>query len=306
LPKICLLLKEKRPAWVELFEKEGLEVCCDYRLPEAIDNILSQPPDLLIIEYELSPELVYDLLIALKTTLYLPFLPVLLVLSATEFQLDWERYPVDDFFSPDILPPELLARVHLAFARARRLADNNPLTGLPGNTSILKYIQDKLDKGEEIAIGYVDLDNFKPFNDRYGFARGDEILRALARILTNVVRTYAGDQGFVGHIGGDDFVFVCPLPKAEKIAQEIIDHFDQVVPNFLDEEDLLKGCFISEDRQGRTCRFPLPSVSIAIVPNRQGRYKHYGEISAVAAQIKKYVKQIPGSTYLLDRRKAKN
>ncbi len=301
--KIFLLVEEDlRTPWQEALRGEGYEVWSSTSLREAAEEILSQPPDLLLLQYNLAPELIYDLLLALKTNLYLTFLPVLLVLSPGQYQIDWERYPVDDFLTTSVSKEELLARIKLAFARAHRLADNNPLTGLPGNTSILKYIQEKLDQGEEVAIGYVDLDNFKPFNDRYGFARGDEILRALARVLTNVVRAHAGDRGFVGHIGGDDYVFVCPLELAEPIAQEIIQNFDQIVPSFLDEEDLAKGCFISEDRQGRECRFPLPSVSIAIVPNRKGRYKHYGEVASVAAQLKKYVKKIPGSTYLIDRR----
>ncbi len=304
MPKIFLLVEDNlRQSWEEALREEGFEIWSSTHLREAAEEILSQPPDLLLLQYSLAPELIYDLLLALKTNLYLPFLPVLLILDPGQYQIDWKRYPVDDFLTTAVAKEELLARINLAFARALRLADNNPLTGLPGNTSILKHIQEKLDRGEEIAIGYVDLDNFKPFNDRYGFARGDEILRALARILTNVVRSSAGERGFVGHIGGDDFVFVCPLELAEPIAQEIIRNFDQIVPSFLDEEDLAQGCFISEDRQGRECRFPLPSVSIAIVPNRSARYKHYGKVASVAAQLKKYVKKVPGSTYLIDRRR---
>lgn len=305
MSRIFLLVEEKlQIKWGEALRAEGFTVSASSDFRGAAENILSQPPDLLILQYALQPELICHLLVALKANLHLPFLPVILVLAPGQYQIDWESYPVDDFVCDDVSQEELLARVHLAFVRSIRLADNNPLTGLPGNTSILKYIQDKLDRGKEIAIGYVDLDNFKPFNDHYGFARGDEILRALARILTNVVSNQAGERGFVGHIGGDDFVFVCPMELAEPIAKEIIEEFDRIVPSFLDEEDLARGCFVSEDRQGRICQFPLPSLSIAIVPNKNGRFKHYGEVASVAAQLKKYVKKIPGSTFLVDRRRS--
>ncbi len=304
MPKVFLLVNKKlQDAWAQPLSSEGYEVIAPENFREAAEYILSQPPDLLIVQYDLDPTLVYDLLVALKNNLYLSFLPIIMVLPPDCYQLDWELYPVDDFVRDNVSIEELLSRVNLAFARAHRLADNNPLTGLPGNTSILKFIQEKLDRGEEVAIGYVDLDHFKPFNDRYGFARGDEILRALARILTNVVQNKAGDKGFVGHIGGDDFVFICPIELVEPIAREIIKNFERIVPSFLDEEDLARGCFISQDRQGITRRFPLPSVSIGVVLNEKGRFKHYGEVASVAAQLKKYVKNIPGSTFLIDRRK---
>ena len=304
MPKVFLLVEKRlQDAWAKPLLTEGYEVIAPENFREAAESILSQPPDLLIVQYDLDPTLVYDLLVALKNNLYLSFLPIIMVLPPDCYQLDWELYPADDFVRDKVSVEELLSRVNLAFARAHRLADNNPLTGLPGNTSILKYIQEKLDKGEEVAIGYVDLDHFKPFNDRYGFARGDEILRALARILTNVVQNKAGDKGFVGHIGGDDFVFICPMELAEPIAREIIKNFERIVPSFLDEEDLTRGCFISQDRQGITRRFPLPSVSIGVVLNENGRFKHYGEVASIAAQLKKYVKNIPGSTFFIDRRK---
>jgi PleD family two-component response regulator len=196
-----LVEKKLREIWKDSLSQEGYAVICSEDLKRAIELVLNQPPDLLIVQYDLAPSLVYDLIAALKDNLHLAFLPIILVISSEGYDLDWESYPVDDFIFTDVPLEELLARLRLAFARAQRLADNNPLTGLPGNTSILKYIQRKLDRGEEIAIGYIDLDNFKPFNDRYGFSRGDEILRALGRILSNVVRLRAGEKGFVGHIG---------------------------------------------------------------------------------------------------------
>ncbi len=301
---MALIIEKKlQENWIKALQIHGYEIFSTDNLKEAAETILSYPPDLLVIQYDLDKRLVFDLIAALKNNLYLSFLPIILVLPPDIYHIDWESYPVDDFIKKDISTEELVARIELAFARAHRLADNNPLTGLPGNTSILKFIQEKLDRGEEIAIAYVDIDHFKPFNDRYGFARGDEILRVLARLLVNIVETKAGARGFVGHIGGDDFVFICPKEFIEPICQEIIENFERLIPNFLDEEDLARGCFISKDRQGRICKFPFPTVSIAVVVNEKARFKHYGEVASVAAQLKNYVKKMPGSNFFIDRRK---
>ncbi len=304
MPRLALIVeRELQDNWVRALHPCGYEVSFTDNLKEAAETILTHPPHLLIIQYDLDKRLVYDLITALKNNLYLAFLPIILVLPPGIHHIDWESYPVDDFVKKDVSIEELTARVELAFARSHRLADNNPLTGLPGNTSILKFIQEKLDHGEEVAIAYVDLDHFKPFNDRYGFARGDEILRVLARLLVNIVGIKAGACGFVGHIGGDDFVFICPKDLVEPICREIIENFERLIPNFLDEQDLAKGCFISKDREGRVCKFPFPTISIAVVVNDGGRFKHYGEVASVAAQLKNYVKKISGSNFFIDRRK---
>ena len=117
------------------------------------------------------------------------------------------------------------------------------------------------------------------------------------------MEAHAGPQGFVGHIGGDDFVFIVPLEVAEEVSREIIRNFDELILNFVDEEDRRRGCLITTDRQGVLCRLPWPSISIAIVPVWEGRFEHYGEVATVAAQIKHYLKKMPGSAFLIDRRK---
>ncbi len=302
MAKILLLARNPQAtSWQKALKEAGFQVERQDDPRETAEEVLEAPPDLLLLEKSLAPELINDLIFALKENLNLAFLPILIVLKDTqEFE---ENLPVDDFLFEEAEAQEVLARVRLAFSRTWRIADNNPLTGLPGNTSILKAIQQKIDSGEEVAFCYVDLDNFKPFNDRYGFARGDEILRLVGRLLSNSVHFYAGHAGFVGHVGGDDFVFICPLATVDKICQEIIENFDRLVPNFLDEEDLKRGYFVAKDRRGKTQHFPLPSISIAVVPNYPGKFKHYGEVAAVAAQVKKLVKQKPGSAYFIDRRR---
>ncbi len=306
MKKILLLSFDEPPytLWAEVLRKEGYQVEIFPEIHEAGERVFFSLPDMILAAEGLHPQLVRDLIFALKCNLSLASLPIILIVDPRKLSdIDWHNYFVDDFLCEGASEEEVVSRVELAFLRAERLADNNPLTGLPGNTTILRKIEEILKDDREWAVGYVDLDNFKPFNDAYGFSRGDEVIRMLARLLVNTVEYYAGPQGFVGHVGGDDFVFVVPLEVADKVAQEIIQKFDQLVLNFIDPEDRERGCLITTDRQGVLCRMPWPSVSIAIVPIWKGRFEHYGEVAAVAAQIKHYVKKIPGSTYLIDRRK---
>ncbi len=287
-----------------LLEAKGLKASVATDPSKALENILNDPPDLLVIRKDLPNDLAKYIVKALKDNLRLALLPICLVVKEEDFSanIDWKEYPVDDLLSDTAPVDEVVSRLTLALARIHRVADNNPLTMLPGNTSILKTIQAILDQEIERTVGYVDIDNFKPYNDRYGFSRGDEVIRMTARILVNVIQERAGGDGFVGHVGGDDFVFTVPIEKGEDIAQKVINNFNSLIPLFLDEEDVEIGCFLSKDRQGNEQRFPLTSLSIALIPCWKGRFKHYGEVATVAAQIKKKVKAMPGSNYYIDQR----
>ncbi|MBX6422293.1 diguanylate cyclase domain-containing protein [Thermosulfurimonas sp. F29] len=304
--RVLLLSPETLPytRWVEALRRKRYAVEIFSTIEEAGEKVLFNLPDLLLVAEALKPDLVHDLVFALKCDLSLATLPVILIIEPEKLHhIQWQNYFVDDFLCEGASEEEVVSRVELAFVRSERLADNNPLTGLPGNTSILRKIEEVIRSEESWAVGYVDLDNFKPFNDAYGFSRGDEVIRMLARILVTTVDLYAGPRGFVGHIGGDDFVFVVPLEVAEKMSREIIQKFDQLIINFVDPEDRERGCLVTTDRQGVLCRMPWPSVSIAIVPVWKDRFHHYGEVAAIAAQLKHYVKRVPGSIYLVDRRK---
>ncbi len=286
-------------------EAKGHKVIASSDLSKALDAILNDPPELLIIQKDLPQGLDVDVVQALKNNLQLALLPILLVIEHRDlaYGLDWDRYPVDDLLFIQSPIEEVITRVDLALSRTMRVADNNPLTKLPGNSSILKTIQGLLDKGLERSIGYVDIDNFKPYNDRYGFARGDEVIRMVARVLVNVIQEIAGKEGFVGHVGGDDFVFAVPINTAKQVCEEVLKNFSILMPLFLDDEDIEKGCFISKDRQGNTRTFALTSLSIAVVPCIKGRFTHYGEVAQVAAQLKKVVKATPGNSFFIDRRR---
>ena len=285
-------------------EAKGHELIIYNDAQQALERIINSPPDVVVIRKGMAHELDKIIIHTLKNNLQLVFLPIILFVARKDmgFLIDWNEYPVDDFIVDDENPGEVIARIELALVCIKRLADRNPLTLLPGNSSILRHIQEILDTRVSMAVCYADIDNFKPYNDLYGFVRGDEILRMVARLLVNVVQEVAGAKGFVGHIGGDDFVFTAPDLLAETICKKIIENFNKLVSMFIDSKDFEAGYFVSLDRKGKKQTFPLTSLSIAVVRCLPGRYKHYGEVAAVVAQLKHKVKSIPGSTYLVDRR----
>ncbi len=272
---------------------------------KAIDYIFSSPPDMLIIDALIKDTNPFDMISIIKSEFIYRQVPVVLCLEEG-YELNKEfivSVEIDDFLIRPIDAKEAIARIHLTFHRSFRTLDANPLTKLPGNTSIIRHIQMLLDKEEEFALAYADLDNFKAFNDKYGFSRGDEVILMTARVITNVIRSFKGINSFVGHIGGDDFVFIVPPEYIEIICKAIINNFDSIIPYFYDEEDKKRGYIISKDRQGNKRKFPLISISIGVVFNKKGHFKHYGEISQEAVNLKKKAKEHEGSCYFLDRRK---
>jgi GGDEF domain-containing protein len=162
-------------------------------------------------------------------------------------------------------------------------------------------MQARLTAGQQFAVCYADLDHFKEFNDRYGYAFGDGVIRMLSRILRDIVRGLA-PGGFVGHIGGDDFIFNVTLEHLEATCDEIIQLFDELIPYQYTEEDRKAGYFLGKDRRGNIHRIPLMALSIGVVTNQFQEFEHTGQISELAAEMKSYAKSLPGSKYVVDRR----
>ena len=177
----------------------------------------------------------------------------------------------------------------------------SPLTGLPGNVQINSELKKHLMKNEEFSVLYLDLDNFKAYNDVYGFIKGDEIIQYTAKIIVDSVHESGG--GFVGHIGGDDFIAIVPYKEVEKLCQEIIALFDRGVKQFYNEKDRIEGYIEVKNRKGVVEKFPLTSISIAVVVADSGRFANILEIGDVAAQVKHAVKNVMGSSYAIDRRR---
>ncbi len=272
----------------------------------AIEHIFNDPPELLVVDNALPDFGGQELVRILKSENVYRQVPVVLCISQSDLSqgIDFSTVEADDFLLSPLGRIEAEARLNLVLARSARALDANPLTKLPGNTSIIHKIQDLIDKKEEFALAYADLDHFKSFNDKYGFSRGDEILMMTSRVIVNTIRAFGGMDSFVGHIGGDDFVFIVPVDLAEQVCRMVIQSFDSIVPNFYDQEDREQGGIVSTDRQGNVRNYSLMAISLAVVFNLDGQLTHYGQASQRAMNLKKKAKKDPQSTYVLDRRKS--
>lgn len=306
--EIYLLSEDNQLKWdiTKRLVEENFTINTSATLVEGLGKVYESPPALLIIDQRLvANQKNLDTLRIFKSDNLFSHIPVILIVSLEweKVRINWENYPIDDYITYPFRPQEITNRVMLCITKFQRLLVPNPLTGLPGNISILRKIQKALDLGMNIAIAYLDVDNFKSFNDKYGFSRGDEALRMTARILSNVVQGCNSDEAFIGHVGGDDFVMIIPNDLIDKTCQEVMKSFDSIITSLYDEEDREKGCIISKDRSGNTKTFPIMGISIAVISNEGKRFAHYGEVSQIASEIKKLVKKDPLSSYFIDRRK---
>jgi len=170
---------------------------------------------------------------------------------------------------------------------------SNPLTGLPGNLLIEKEITNHIFGDKPYCITYYDLDNFKAYNDAYGFQNGDIMLALVADIL----KAQATRDEFVGHIGGDDFIVICDYHEGEVFCQAVIDEFSSKIESLYREEDVKNGYIMSKNRHGVPENFPLASLSIAGVSNRKKSYKSIEEFSTDITQIKKNCKKQKGNYF---------
>ncbi|MDL1970269.1 MAG: diguanylate cyclase [Candidatus Desulfofervidaceae bacterium] len=270
-----------------------------------LEELCAQPPAAVILDLDASfsvPPI--QIIQTFKTSNVFLEVPIIAICTLDVLQkIELNKMLIDDFILRPLREVELIKRFELVKLRASYTLDANPLTKLPGNTTIISKIQLLIEQNKDFALGYVDLNHFKAYNDKYGFSRGDEVIKMLARVLTNVVYSLP-EEGFVGHIGGDDFVFIVPPEEAENIAKQIIAYFDEIVPSFYDSEDRKRGKIISKNRQGKIGEFPIMTVAIAIVRNWKGyRLEHYGQAIKIVTELKKIAKADRSkSTYVIERR----
>lgn len=179
----------------------------------------------------------------------------------------------------------------------------SPLTGLPGNVQIQTEMKKRLLNKETFAILYFDLDNFKAYNDVYGFSNGDEIIKFTARTISKHIHQIENSDNFIGHIGGDDFVAIVGQTDYDKVCKEIIEEFDKYTVDFYNEDDVERGYVEVANRRGIIEQFPLTTISIAVLEVDSKVYKTTLEIGEVAGQIKHQAKTVPGSAYVINRRR---
>ena len=197
---------------------------------------------------------------------------------------------------------EVTTRLEAMLRRSDRDLTVHPSTRLPGAVEIEAEVQRRLGENELFAMCYADLDHFKEFNDRYSYYDGDRVIRILAKILHDVVKGLCGEEGFVGHIGGDDFIFVIPVAAVNEVCTEIVFIFDTLIPFQYSEQDRRAGYFFGKDRRGQLHRVPLMTVSIGVVTNERRHFTHAAQVSELATEMKSYAKTLPGSVFSIDRR----
>jgi diguanylate cyclase (GGDEF)-like protein len=267
----------------------------------AFDFIYNNIPDLLIMDvYRDSGGI--KLLNSLKEDPLFANLFVLVILREGDHPPDWNTLLVEDYIWQKDLTSDARMKVELCFSRSNRMVEVNPLTRLPGNISINRQIQYRLDNRVPFALAYADLDHFKPFNDKYGFSRGDEVIKITGRLMLNIVRNKSVQGSFIGHVGGDDFVCIMDPSLIEEACQEVIAAFDRIVPSFYDTQDRESGFIESYSREGNAKQYPIMGISIGIVRIDQGTYSHYGEVTSVASEMKHLAKKNTKSSYAINRR----
>jgi diguanylate cyclase (GGDEF)-like protein len=234
---------------------------------------------------------------------------VLTVISTAVYRREWKKGDLlatyaagaDWVFGGEWDDELIAAQLSAIMERSRRDLGVNPTSRLPGPGLLESEIKRRIDRQESFAVCYADLDNFKAYNDYHGYGFGDKIVRLTAQIIRDVTYDIT-PNGFVGHIGGDDFVFIIPQEFVDTVCQNIISTFDRVIPYRYSEEDRRRGEIITENRKGQRETYPIMSISIAVLINRPHMFTHVGEMSKMLADLKHYTKTLSGSNYFIERR----
>lgn len=197
---------------------------------------------------------------------------------------------------------EVTLRMDAMLRRSDRDTFVHPSTRLPGTIEIELEMTRRIESGVPFAVCYADLDHFKEFNDRYSYYDGDRVIRILSRILHDNVKGLCGESGFVGHIGGDDFLFIIPTEHVHETCATIVEVFDTLIPFQYSEQDRRAGYYFGKDRRGQLHKVPLMTLSIGVVTNERRVFTHAGQVSELATEMKSFAKTQHGSVYSVDRR----
>jgi GGDEF domain-containing protein len=242
---------------------------------------------------------------AMKQEAFTSVIPVIVYISGSAEADDAAAQALemgaDEVLVDSLSEREFALRLRRAVWRAERDVGVHPTTLLPGTVQIERDIAERLRTGERFAVCYADLDHFKEFNDRYGYNNGDRVILILSRILREVVRAHS-PRAFVGHIGGDDFIFNAPMEDFRRCCEDVIDVFSELIPYQYAPEDRERGYFLGKDRRGEVYKVPLMTLSIGVVTNEQRSFVHTAQISELATEMKAYAKSFTGSIFVVDRR----
>lgn len=261
-------------------------------------------PDLLIVDLMMPQLDGYEAIRQLRNdtrTSHIPMLILTAKSTSDDVVIGFES-GADDYITKPFNISELLARIKGHLRRAAQRPVHNPLTGLSGNVLLTEELKYCIKRNKPFALLYIDLDNFKAFNDTYGFARGDRMIRFLADTLIESLEIHQRKTDFIGHIGGDDFAIITTPDILHPLCATIITLFDERVVQFYDTVDLEHGYLTGVDRHGIQRQFPITSISIGVVTNRHRTFVDHEEVSRIATEMKQFAKTKPGSIYEIDER----
>ncbi|SHO53495.1 GGDEF domain-containing response regulator [Desulfopila aestuarii] len=305
IDNIKILIELLKPNYKTYFADNG---------PKALELARNKLPDLILLDIVMPHMDGYEVCQKLKADSLTEDIPVIFISAMNEVGDEAKGLEIGavDYITKPISPAIVKARIknHLKLREAmqelKRLfstaLDANPMTGLPGNNSIANRIKKDLADNANVTVLYADLDNFKAFNDKYGFALGDEVIKFTSEVFHEVISEMNIQESFIGHIGGDDFVLIVPSILVEEIAARIIKKFDDGISRFYSQSDIASQSIQSVNRKGEKQTFPIISISLAGVDLSHRRYSTYLEVNDVCAMTKKQAKVTPGSTFFLDRR----
>ena len=288
-----------------VLERAGFECVTVSDGHSAHDAAVEWRPDIILLDLMIGEVTGDDIMAQLRDDFRTRLIPVV-VLTARDSLKDKVEHLLsgaDDYVTKPFIPEELVARLRAVITRSTTTRGLSPLTGMSGNSDILREISHRLAESERFAVLYPDIDSFKSYNDHYGFLRGDDVIKTLATIILEVLEERHSNHHFAGHVGGDDFVILTEPALAESIAEDITRRFDAAIPALYDPPDRDRGWIESEERNGSILRTPLVSVSIGIVIAEPGSYASPAAVAARASEVKGVAKRMPGSKWVLDRRR---
>lgn len=296
--------EDARYLWSAAIARFGFQIITASSGAEALQMLDRVRPDLVLLDLNMPVMNGHQTCLRLKKASRHSPLPVIMLTSSDDLGDKISSFDegADDYITKEMNEREIEKRIQAVLRRYKQNLDSNPLTRLPGNTTIQKILQQRIDAGQPFAVGYCDLDNFKAYNDCYGFYAGDRLILLSARLIRQAVEEFGQQDDFVGHIGGDDFVFICRPQNARHICEAITGRMQSEVPDFYSDRDRARGFIISRDRRGRVEKFPLVSISIAVVTNEHRTIKNIAEVSKIAGELKKAAKQKAGNQYVFDQR----
>jgi PleD family two-component response regulator len=286
-------------------EKHGYRVVLAENGEVALELVRREAPDLVMLDLMMPKIDGFETCRRIRQNFQTAQIPIIMLTAKSDLpdKIKGLQDGANDYLIKPYSNEELLLRVRNVLEWSMKQKEANPLTGLPGNRAIEKELQRRIEDKEPFAFLYLDIDNFKPYNDHYGYQKGDEAILFLADIVMEAVNSLGGASDFVGHIGGDDFVVITSPSRAEFIGRHIIDEFDKGSLILLHEDDIRRGYMEIRNRLGEVRRMPLMSLTIALVSDEEGKLRHYAQVNDIATELKRYGKGMVGSVVVRERRK---